>query len=369
MRVASRLYLHIGTQKSGTTYLQRILERLSPALAQQGVLYPTWTSRGDLVYNHEPATYGLLGPAEYPWIAERVAEVQRKPWARLVDHVTRWQGSAIVSGEAMSVIRPDAVRRLVDALGVRETVVVITTRDLGRVLPSSWQQSIRNGRSGGFDYYLTAIARQRGGFGIAADPTRWDDDIDHTFWRAYAIGTLVQRWGAVVGAANVRVVGVPRPRDGEHALWRRFVAATELGGVAPDEPPAISTLRANVGLTEPEVLLLAAFNKEAEQRGVSRADSRAARMALIKDHLVSRTDRGTPVRLSGPWFERATEWAHEDRDILMASGCTYVGAPDDLLPDAADVAAGPAPVDDLVRAAAAALAGSIWPSSRGEGTP
>lgn len=367
MRVASRLYLHIGTQKSGTTYLQRILERLSPSLAEAGVLYPTWTSRGDLVYNHEPATYGLLGPAEYPWVAERVAEVQRKPWARLVEHVTRWKGPAIVSGEAISVIRPDAARRLVDALGVRETVVIITARDLGRVLPSSWQQSIRNGRSGGFDYYLGTIAKQRGDAGVAADPTRWDHDVDLTFWRAYAIGTLVKRWGSVVGASNVRVIGVPRPRDGEHALWQRFVTATDLGGSAPDEPPAISTLRANVGLTEPEVLLLAAFNREAEQRGISRIDSRSVRMALIKDHLVPRADRGTPVRLSAAWFERATGWAAEDFDILRGSGCTYIGAPEDLMPDAADVSGGPAPVDDLVRAAATALAGSIWPGSRGEG--
>jgi len=367
VRVAARLYLHIGTQKSGTTYLQRILQALAPRLREAGVLYPTWTTRGDLVYNHEPATYGLLGPAEYPWVAERAAEVQRKPWSRLVDQVRTWRGPAIVSGEAISVIRPDAARALVSALGIDDTVVIITARDLGRVLPSSWQQSIRNGRSASFTTYLTGYARQRGPAGIATDPHRWDADVEHTFWRAYAIGTLAARWAAIVGPDRVRVVGVPRSDAGTHALWHRFTTAVDLTGSIDHDPPEISELRANIGLTEPETLLLAAFNRAAEQRGISRMDSRQVRMNLIKDHLLPRQDRGRPVRLPSEWFERVDAWAQEDVEILDRSACTLIGESADLLPAAGATYTSDVPLDDVLQVAGAAQAGSLWTTARGEG--
>lgn len=367
MRVAARLYLHIGTQKSGTTYLQRVLQSLAPRLRDAGVLYPTWTMRGDLVYNHEPATYGLLGPAEYPWVAERTAETQRKPWARLVDQVRTWRGAAIVSGEAISVIRPDAARALVSALGVDDTVIIITARDLGRVLPSSWQQSIRNGRSASFTTYLASYARQRGPAGLAAEPHRWDSDVEHTFWRAYAIGTLAARWAAIVGPERVRVVGVPRSAAGPHALWHRFSDAVDLTGRIDRDPPEISELRANIGLTEPEILVLAAFNRAAEQRGISRLESRQARMHMIKDHLIARADRGRPVRLPSDWFDRVDAWAREDVSILEQSACTLIGDPADLIPAAAETSSSEAPMDEVLQAAAAALAGSVWTTPRGEG--
>ena len=53
--MAARLLLHIGTQKSGTTYLQRVLQSLAPQLREAGVLYPTRIGGKTEVYNHEAA--------------------------------------------------------------------------------------------------------------------------------------------------------------------------------------------------------------------------------------------------------------------------------------------------------------------------
>jgi len=354
VRVAARLYLHIGTQKSGTTYLQRILQALAPRLREAGVLYPTWTTRGDLVYNHEPATYGLLCPAEYPWVAERAAEVQRKPWSRLVDQVRTWRGPAIVSGEAISVIRPDAARALVSALGIDDTVVIITARDLGRVLPSSWQQSIRNGRSASFTTYLTGYARQRGPAGIATDPHRWDADPDQTFWRAYAIGSLVGRWAPL--GTSVTVVGVPRRGGSPDELWHRFAAALDLGGALPETPPAIDDLAANVGLTEPEVLVLAAVNREGDRVRADDRQMRQLRGRIIREAFVTRPDRGTPVRMPRAWHDRVAAWAHEDVTALASTPARLIGDQADLLVDPeATVSDGPDP-DEVARASAAAVA-------------
>ena len=49
--MADRLIVHIGPRKTGTTYLQRVLQQLSPSLKAQGVLYPT-DYRGQEDYNH-----------------------------------------------------------------------------------------------------------------------------------------------------------------------------------------------------------------------------------------------------------------------------------------------------------------------------
>ena len=102
--MANRLLLHIGTQKSGTTYLQRVLAHLSGQLKGDGVLYPTRLQGRREIYNHEAAAYGLLGTAAFPWVPAAKAQAQTSAWDRLRRKVAEWEGTAIVSGEALSVI-------------------------------------------------------------------------------------------------------------------------------------------------------------------------------------------------------------------------------------------------------------------------
>ena len=71
--MASKITLHIGLQKSGTTYLQSILGRCAGELPEIGVLYPT----GDkTIETHERVLYGLLG-TEFPWVTEERARNYR----------------------------------------------------------------------------------------------------------------------------------------------------------------------------------------------------------------------------------------------------------------------------------------------------
>ena len=355
MRVATRLFLHIGTQKSGTTYLQRILQQLAPDLRERGVLYPVWSTRGREVYNHEPATYGLLGSVEFPWVPQATVDAQRSEWATLVDRVRRWDGPAIVSGEAMSTLRPDAARRIVDALAVTDTTVIITARDLGRVLPSSWQQHIRNGRVSDFGAYISATARGRGAGTLAERSSTWDTDLALTFWRAYAIGTLARRWGGIVGDGRVRVIAVPRPAAGPDALWSLFRAAVEVEALTPATPPPVSTLRANIGLTEPEVVLLSAVNAALQEAAVPPGPARAFRLRLINEVLTTRADRGRPVRLPAEWFDTVAAWSAEDVDVLRAQGSTVYGDIGDLQPARAETASEATDARAVGAAAAAAI--------------
>jgi hypothetical protein len=353
--VADRLLLHIGTQKSGTTYLQRVLARLSGELKREGVLYPTRLQGRREIYNHEAAAYGLLGTASFPWVAPARAEGQRSAWDRLRRKVQEWDGTAIVSGEALSVIDAASAGRLVESLGVPNTHVIITARDLGRVMPSSWQQHIRNGRSTSFNSYLQQQADRRGEGSPAALAERWDADPEQTFWRAYAIGGLVDRWAPL--ARTVSVVTVPRRGAPPDELWHRFRRALDVGTVLPETPPTIDDLEANVGLTEPEVLVLAALNRQIDSTKADSPGMRALRGRIVRDAFATRPDRGAPVRIPASWVPRVTAWANDDLAVLRSTAAIIVGSESDLVVDPSTAAESDAVrADDVARAAGAALA-------------
>ena len=357
--MADRLLLHIGTQKSGTTYLQRVLSRLSGPLKREGVLYPLRLHGRREVYNHEAAAYGLLGTAAFPWVPEAKARAQESSWLGLTRKVREWDGTAIVSGEAISVIDSAAAERLVTSLGVPNTHVIITARDLGRVMPSSWQQHIRNGRSTPFGRYLAQQAERRGEGSAGERSARWDADPEQTFWRAYAIGSLVERWAPF--ARTVTVVTVPRRGGaaggpGPHELWHRFTRALDLGSALPETPPEIDDLEANVGLTEPEVLVLAGLNREVDSVKANDADIRRLRASIVRDAFVNRPDRGAPVRIPRDWLPRVRAWADDDVEVLRSTSAILVGPEGDLLVDPEAPAGDEPSADEVARAAGAAMA-------------
>jgi hypothetical protein len=353
--VATRLLLHIGTQKSGTTYLQRALERLAGKLRDQGVLYPIRLVGKKEIYNHEPASYGLLGHDHYPWVPQVRVDAERPAWDALVKKVREWPETAIVSGEAISVVRRSGAEQLVSSLNVSDTQIIITARDLGRVIPSSWQQHIRNGRSSKMTAYIQTLANKRRG-DLDADEVLWESDPDLTFWRAYAIGSLVKRWQSVVGSDRVTVVTVPGREAGPDALWSRFCEGLRLREFLPADPPKVDTLTANVGLTEAEVLLLAAFNKAVEGHGYDPKDVRAVRMRMINEALTTRANRGKSVALPVDRFELVRAWAQQDVTTLETSRARVVGDVAELLPSPGAVETAGPDLDDLERAAGQTLA-------------
>lgn len=360
--MAERLVLHIGTQKSGTTYLQRVLAALSPKLRKNGVLYPTRLVGKREIYNHEAAAYGLLGTESFPWVPRHRAEAQRDSWLALTDKVSRWDGTAVVSGEALSVIDANAAERLVESLGVARTDVVITARDLGRVLPSSWQQHIRNGRSTPFSAYVRQLDERRGSGTSADRRSRWEADPDQTFWRAYAIGALAQRWAPY--ASSIQVIGVPRSGSDTMELWRRFVAATSLAEATPDTAPDVDLVAANIGITEPETLVLAGLNRAFEAGDLPEPRRRAIRGRIVREAFVSRDQRGRRVALPQEWTDRVRTWAEQDVTELEETQAVLTGDRTDLLVDPGSTTSEGVDSEAIAEAAGAALAllGGLLPS-------
>lgn len=312
--MASRLILHVGLQKSGTTYLQDVLARSTEELAAAGMLYPVLQRD-----NHEWATYGLLG-TEYPWVSESRAARESGEWERLERLVARERGSVLLSAEALSTIRTPAIRVLLDRLAVPDVEVVVTARSLSRTLPSLWQQHVRNGRRLGFEGYLTMLDEQR-----QLGPERIEKERELHLWRAFAIGRLARRWAAQVGAEHVRVV--TSPGSPPELLWSRFAGATGL--------PAFTgrsevTRRVHTGLTAPEVLFLASVNVALHEAGWAVVPARRLREAICEKGFVAREDRGPRVAIPPAWAERVAAWSAEDLADLRDSGVSIAGDPGDL---------------------------------------
>ncbi len=351
--MASRLVLHIGVQKSGTTYLQHMLRERVDELARIGVDYPLpWSERRPVQRNyHEFATYGLLG-TEYPWVDEAQAATEHATWKRLLAQVAAAPGTSIVSPEALSVVRADAAREIVDALGVADIEVVITARGLGKLLPSVWQQHLRNGRAMGFDGFLERLARIR--------DRGWPEiEKGHEahLWRAFALGRLAHRWAETVGAERVTLVVNPgSPAD---LLWHRFLEAIDLGEAAGDLSSPDTTTTVHSGVTAAEAAALRAVNTE-----LGTADWHRRVKGSLRQHLIGafarRDSRGPRLSIPQRYREQVAQWSADDIAELAESGVRVVGELDELCYTGVREPREPTAAEVAEAAGAAALAAATW---------
>jgi hypothetical protein len=347
--MANKIILHIGLQKSGTTYLQEVLGHCTAEFAEAGTLYPlpAETPRPGTVENHEHAMYGLLG-TEFPWVAEARAIELREGWERLSAQVRAWPGTVLLSAEALAVIRTPAIRRLLDTLEVPDLDVLVTARSLGRSLPSLWQQHIRNGRAGTFDDYLHVLADQRD-----RPLEQIEQELDPHLWRAFALGRLVRRWAAEVGIGRVRVVtnsGSP-----PELLWSRFTQAIGMPAFA-DRPSAdILGKRTHAGLTAEETILLGSLNYALSQANYSREDAARVRDTVVNDGFLTRDERGPKNVIPEPWRARVVRWGEEDLADLLGTGAGLVGQVADLRYDPDSERHEPPTARDVSKASAVAL--------------
>ncbi|WP_393916599.1 hypothetical protein [Halostreptopolyspora alba] len=316
--MATRLVLHIGVQKSGTTYLQHMLRERVDELTAIGVDYPLPpTGRRPVGRNyHEFATYGFLG-TEYPWVSEDRAAAERGSWERLLGQVAAAPATSIVSPEALSVVRAEAAREIVDALGVTDIQVVITARGLGKLLPSVWQQHLRNGRATSFAAYLEKLAgiRDRGW------PTIEKDHESH-LWRAFALGRLAHRWSSIVGADRVTLVANPgSPAD---LLWHRFLEAIGLDGTADRLSPPDTATTVHSGVTAAEAGVLKSVNAR-----LAATDWPGGVRGNLRQHLIGafaeRDSRGPRLAIPPRYREQVAQWSADDLEDLRESGVRVVG--------------------------------------------
>ncbi len=203
--MTQRLYLHVGAPKSGTTYLQGVLETNQRALADAGVLV-VGGRRVDRVH-------AAMVVREDRRL-EDLGESARTSWERLVDEVRAWEGeTALLSYELFAGASEEQARRALADLAGIEVHVVITARDLAAAVPSAWQERLKFALT-------TPLERWRPRPESAGERAEWG-------WRTMDPSGVAARWGADLPADRVHVVTVPRGGD-RAELWRRFADACGL---------------------------------------------------------------------------------------------------------------------------------------------
>lgn len=354
--MAQRLIVHIGPRKTGTTYLQRVLQQLSPSLKAQGVLYPT-DYRGEDDYNHVGAVSDLTHNEESKE-SNRWTGKDGSGWSGLASAIAAWDGTAIISAEMIGGLRPPAARRMLDGLSAATIDIVITMRDLGRILPSSWQQHVRNTHTQNYRRYLERRAQERGSLPPEQMQAEWDTERHQTFWRSYAYGALVRRWQDLVGAEHVSVVTLSPSGAPSHLLWDRFRAALDVSAL-PETAPKLPAFIANIGSTRAEAVFLHALNVEAKRRGWNRKTANELQQHLLSSGFLERPDRGGPLLLPRSYLGTVREWVAADIDDMATTGVVVHGDVEDLRVLDSSASHGRVPSDQIAAAGAFATANAM----------
>lgn len=337
--MAERVVLHVGTMKSGTSYLQALLFAEKERLAGAGVVVPgeQWTDQARAVRQALAPRRG--GP--------------RPRWEALAEEVRSAAGTAVISMEYLGPAHPDTAAGIVAALGADEVRVVVTARDLNRTLVSMWQETIQNGRTWTWQEYVDDAAAKRpgGGPGPAAADRRTPGG---TFWRQQDLVRMVGDWSGVVGAGNVVVATVPRPGAPPTTLAERFAEAT---GLPLDTGREISVANESLGLSS--LLVLRRVNELLDERDLTFPAGQGLRKrVLAKTVLAARRGREPALGLVTPAWVR--EEAGRTAAALDASGVPLVGDRADLEPvDVAGVGPDDVPPADVHEAALDAIAGLV----------
>jgi hypothetical protein len=353
--VPARLIVHIGQQKSGTTYLQGILARSGPQLAPVGISYPLpWAERGAEYENQQLATYGFLAAGAGPAMSDKVRQARRREWAELVEAVNAADGTVLLSAEVLAGLSRPSVERFVAEFACPRIEIVITSRRLDQILASLWQQHVRNGRVRGLDGFLGRIAEERR---LPAD--RLEDDPEPRIWRELGLAGLVRRWAGVVGLDAVRLV--TNPGAPPELLWSRFSEAIGATGLEP-APEAAVAQPSNTSLTAAEATVLAAINAELAQSKLD-SDARAGlRQRIIRDGFLARLDRGRPIRLGPPYDGLVAGWSGQDLTELAeltGTGLEVIGSLADLRVAPGSGTVAPLSSNEIIAAASSATAAAI----------
>jgi hypothetical protein len=325
--MARRVFLHVGTAKSGTSFLQDLWWQHRDELRERGLLLPGGRRR-----DHFAAAAVVKGMTA---VVETLRDRERDAWRRLVEETRTWPGDALVTNEHFSDSPPDAAAAaLADLAGAADEVhVVVTARDLGRVLPSAWQQRVKMGARQPYRRFLATVRR---------------GEDDQKFWRYQDVPAILALWSEGLPKERAHLVVVPpagAPRD---ELWLRTASVLDLDVTGLDT----DARRPNDSLGLVEAELLRRINERVPRPGRTPALTRHVKGTFVPEALAGSAERESfvlPARHHA-WVRERSEATVAD---LRASAYDVVGDLDDLLP--ADPRAGRTPddaTDDELLAAA-----------------
>jgi hypothetical protein len=301
------VYLHIGTPKSGTTYLQSRLVRNRERAAAQGLLWP-----GPGWGKHVQAARELVQ------LRQGREPAAAGAWAGLLEEIKAWDGhAALVSMEWLVRLKPHQIRAAVESLQPCRVEVVVTVRDLLRSVVAQWQEMTKNYRPWSWDQFVTEM--------LAEDP---EGQARRTFWEQHEVPQILGRWLEVRPADQLHLVTVPPSGADPGLLWTRFCEVLGIDG-SDFAPPT----RDNASLGVVSTVLMQRLNVDAESFGLTdRTYKQLIHNAVGRDVLASRRKAEGPIGVRPEVDAWAREQAPRMVEEIRALGVPVVGDLDELLP-------------------------------------
>ena len=321
------VYLHVGGPKSGTTFIQQVLEHNAATLAKAGVLVVG--PRLELIH----AAMAVRGDARL----DDLPAAARDAWDRVTEQVREWQGaSAILSYELFANASAEQVRTALERLDGIEVHVVVSARDLGKAIASSWQEQLK--------------------FGITKPLETWSPPQESATdsewgWRTMQPANVAARWGADLPAERVHVVTVPARAAGADELWHRFASAT---GLADVEDLDLDVERANESLGVVEAELLRRVNGGIDGR-IPGGRQKSLWVRDLLAHTILAPIGREPIGLTEAHAAEAADQAEQAIAAIAAAGYVVHGDLEDLRPSPVEGRL-PGEVSDTEVADSAALA-------------
>ncbi|GAA1779839.1 hypothetical protein GCM10009795_027530 [Nocardioides hankookensis] len=306
--MSSRVLLHVGTPKTGTSYLQDVLLRNQRTLAAAGILYPA-----DRFDAHFLAALDLM---RMPWGGLEGQAVGR--WDDLAAQVRKHDGTSIISHEILATASRAQVGRALTSLGHddgTEIHVVVSVRDLVRQIPAEWQENVKHRAGLSYRAFLDDIR----------DPRR-ETRISTWFWGVQELPDILNRWGGDLPPERVHLVTVPPLGGPQELLWKRFSTVFGLDGL----DLTLEAERTNPSLGVPETALVRRINRAANQE-LEPADYRPLVRELLAHQTLSRRTQSPRLALPPdlhPWVADVTaSWLDE----IARRGYDVVGDTADLV--------------------------------------
>jgi hypothetical protein len=310
-RVSRRVFLHVGLPKSGTTYVQAVLDRNRELLKERSrLLFP-----GDRWGRQVQAVRDVRNLTATPAERRSVAGA----WDRLVAEVRAWDGDAVVSMEWLCTASPEEIERILGDLAPAQVHVVFTVRDLGRTVPAAWQEFCQNRRSWTWAEFLDQVT----------GPDPMDTPAGWAFWKEQDMALLLERWSAQVPTDRLHVVTLPPGGADPALLWHRFAQVLDVDPAGLDLD--VSGSNASLGLESAELMRRA--NRYLQEQGLDRvANHRLMKHQVAKQILSTRKKQESKLVLPA----RHHDWARAaaDRQIaaIAGSGTAVVGSLEELQP-------------------------------------
>ena len=327
--------LHVGVHKTGTTAIQAALADARPELKAAGVAYP-----GKRQAQHRAALAVL--DRTWGWKDQGGVPPDRAEYERLVKQVHSHVGRVVVSSEFLCETDASSADMMAHDLGRDRLHVVVTLRNLGRLLPSSWQQYLKYGLTTRYEKWLRNIFENPGA-----------SSMTPTFWRRHDHGAVLTRWSDAVGPENVTVMIVDEVD--RSAQFRTFA---QLLGVEPEVLVSRMDLTSNRSMTAPEAELLMMLNKRVKAEMTWDEYVKFVRRGVALGMVEGRTPGADEPRLHTPdWaLDAAQVQGAKAADTIRALGVRVLGDVDSLaarLPSSPGVAIddrNAVPVDAAVQA-------------------